>query len=89
MRPIYIYTIIAIPLHFLQASSAFDLLFHCSARPFYTIVHIVESRFAVARDVDYPVLIPSRTMVRFAREIEVIVRVRVRLFGNVCLTQNA
>ena len=46
-----------------QASPVFDLLFDRSARP-STQSSIAESQSAVARDVDYPVLIPSCTIIR-------------------------
>ena len=52
----YIYTIIAAPLHFLRLSLSSIFCFIVALGP--------ESRSAVARDVDYPVLIPSRTMAR-------------------------
>ena len=52
---------------------------------------IAESRSAVARDVDYPVPADSVSYNGackcFAREIEVIMRVRVRLCGNACVSR--
>ena len=86
----YIYTIIV---HFFRLP-VFDLLFYRSDRPFYTIDHLPESRSAVARDVDYPVLIPSHTgngaCKCLARESEVNDACESEIvYQCVCLTQNA
>ena len=55
----YIYTIIAAPLHFLRVPLSSIFCFIVALGP-STLSSIAESRSAVARDVDYPVLIPSR-----------------------------
>ena len=47
-----------------------------------TLSTIAESRSAVARDVDYPVLYKC-----LAREIKVIMHVRVRLYTNACVSR--
>ena len=82
----YIYTIIA-PLS--QSSPAFDLLFYRSVRPFYTFVHCGISVCSCTwRWLPRPDSVPYNGPCKcFAREIEVIMHVRVRLCGNVCVSR--
>ena len=59
----YIYTIIATPLDFLRLPLSSTFCFIVALGP-STQSSIAESWSAIARDVDYPILIPSRTMAR-------------------------
>ena len=77
----YIYTIIATPLHFLRLPLSSIFCFFVALGP-STYRPLQNLSLQLHVDVDYPVLIPSRTMAAckcLVREIEVIMRVRVRL----------